>query len=91
MSIINLSDKKNEYFVHESAYVDQPCTIGSGTQIWHFSHIMPDVSIGENCKIGQNVFVASGVKIGVCVHVRMNIVASLKLSGLDDYSEYSTF
>ena len=73
MSIINLSDKNNEYFVHESAYVDQPCTIGTGTQIWHFSHIMPDVLIGENCKIGQNVFVASGVKIGRNVKIQNNV------------------
>ncbi len=73
MSITNLSDQKSEYFVHESAYVDQPCTIGSGTQIWHFSHIMPDAIIGENCKIGQNVFVATGVKIGRNVKIQNNV------------------
>lgn len=74
MSISSLSsvDKLN-YFVHESAYVDQPCIVGAKTQIWHFSHIMQDVVIGENCKIGQNVFVASGVKIGQNVKIQNNV------------------
>ena len=38
-----------EYFVHETAYVDYPCEIGSGTKIWHFCHIMKDARIGKNC------------------------------------------
>lgn len=62
-----------DYFVHESAYVDLPCRIGTGTQIWHFSHIMHDVIIGEKCKIGQNVFVAAGVKIGRNVKIQNNV------------------
>jgi UDP-2-acetamido-3-amino-2,3-dideoxy-glucuronate N-acetyltransferase len=61
------------YFVHESAYVDQPCSIGHGTQIWHFSHIMQDVVIGEKCKIGQNVFIAAGVEIGRNVKIQNNV------------------
>ncbi|MGI8499979.1 MAG: acyltransferase [Hassallia sp.] len=65
--------KKLDYFVHESAYVDLPCTIGAGSQIWHFSHIMKDVEIGEKCKIGQNVFVASEVKIGQNVKIQNNV------------------
>jgi UDP-2-acetamido-3-amino-2,3-dideoxy-glucuronate N-acetyltransferase len=67
------ADKQLDYFAHESTYVDQPCTIGKGTQIWHFSHIMPNVEIGVNCKIGQNVFVASGVKIGQNVKIQNNV------------------
>jgi len=62
-----------DYFVHESAYVDQPCTIGAGTQIWHFSHVMQDVVVGENCKIGQNVFIAAGVKVGRNVKIQNNV------------------
>ena len=46
---------KRDFFAHESAYVDQPCTIGKGTKIWHFSHVMKGAKIGENCSIGQNV------------------------------------
>ncbi|MBO3462940.1 N-acetyltransferase [Aetokthonos hydrillicola CCALA 1050] len=61
------------YFAHESAYIDQPCSIGKGSQIWHFSHVMQDVVIGDKCKIGQNVFIASGVKIGQNVKIQNNV------------------
>ncbi|AFZ32172.1 acetyltransferase [Gloeocapsa sp. PCC 7428] len=70
---VKLQPPATNYFVHESAYVDSPCTIGTGTQIWHFSHVMPNVEIGENCKLGQNVFVASGVKIGRNVKIQNNV------------------
>ncbi|MBW4612846.1 MAG: N-acetyltransferase [Desmonostoc vinosum HA7617-LM4] len=69
----NSATKTSEYFVHESAYVDLPTTIGKGTQVWHFSHVMRDVVIGESCKIGQNVFVASGVQIGRNVKIQNNV------------------
>ena len=62
-----------DYFVHESAYVDEPCTVGKGTQIWHFSHIMKNSQIGENCRIGQNVVVAPGVKVGNGVKIQNNV------------------
>jgi UDP-2-acetamido-3-amino-2,3-dideoxy-glucuronate N-acetyltransferase len=65
--------QKKEYFVHESAYVDHPCEIGKGTKIWHFSHIMKDAKIGENCIFGQNVNVAEGVVIGNNVKVQNNV------------------
>jgi len=67
-----MSGKKN-YFVHESAYVDEPCEIGKGTKIWHFSHIMKGARIGENCIFGQNVNVAGGVVIGNNVKVQNNV------------------
>jgi UDP-2-acetamido-3-amino-2,3-dideoxy-glucuronate N-acetyltransferase len=65
--------EQKEYFVHESAYVDEPCQIGKGTKIWHFSHIMKDVKIGEKCIFGQNVNIASGVVIGNNVKVQNNV------------------
>ena len=52
------------YFAHESSCLDEPCSIGEGTKIWHFSHVMRDAVIGRGCIIGQNVFVASGVRVG---------------------------
>lgn len=67
-----MSEKK-DYFVHESAYVDDPCEIGKGTKIWHFCHIMKDVKIGERCIFGQNVCVAGGVVIGNNVKVQNNV------------------
>jgi UDP-2-acetamido-3-amino-2,3-dideoxy-glucuronate N-acetyltransferase len=56
-------------FCHESSYIDQPCKIGSGTKVWHFSHIMKDCEIGDNCNIGQNVVISPGVKLGQRVKI----------------------
>lgn len=61
------------YYVHPSAYVDPPCEIGAGTKIWHFSHVMPNASIGQNCILGQNVHIASGVVVGNNVKVQNNV------------------
>lgn len=61
------------YFVHPTAIVDEPCSIGDGTKIWHFCHISRDASIGERCSFGQNCFVAGGVKIGSNVKVQNNV------------------
>jgi UDP-2-acetamido-3-amino-2,3-dideoxy-glucuronate N-acetyltransferase len=63
----------NEVFVHATAVVDDGCTIGKGTKIWHFSHIMPNCTIGQNCNIGQNVVVSSGVTLGNNVKVQNNV------------------
>ena len=61
------------YLAHESAVVDQPCEIGEGTRIWHYSHVMKDVVIGRGCNLGQNVFVASGVRIGDNCKIQNNV------------------
>ncbi len=61
------------YFAHESAYVDDGATIGDGTKIWHFCHVMGGAEIGEHCSLGQNVFVASRVKIGNHVKIQNNV------------------
>ena len=62
-----------DYFAHETAVVDEPCEIGSGTKIWHFSHIMQNCTIGENCNIGQNVVVSPEVILGKNVKVQNNV------------------
>lgn len=61
------------YFVHETAIVDEPCTIGRNTRIWHFCHVMAGAVIGENCSLGQNVFVAAGCVIGNNVKIQNNV------------------
>jgi UDP-2-acetamido-3-amino-2,3-dideoxy-glucuronate N-acetyltransferase len=61
------------FFIHPSAIVDEGCQIGSGTKVWHFSHIMPGCEIGENCNIGQNVVVSPKVKLGNNVRVQNNV------------------
>ena len=67
-----MSENK-DFFVHESSYIDEPCKIGKGTKIWHFSHVMKDSEIGENCNIGQNVVISSGCKIGNGVKIQNNV------------------
>jgi UDP-2-acetamido-3-amino-2,3-dideoxy-glucuronate N-acetyltransferase len=62
-----------DYFVHETAVVDEGCSIGDGVKIWHFSHIMPNCSIGEKCNIGQNVVVSPDVVLGKNVKVQNNV------------------
>ena len=64
---------ENDYFAHETAVVDEGCNIGKGTKIWHFSHIMPDCTLGEKCNIGQNVVVSSQVVLGNNVKVQNNV------------------
>lgn len=61
------------YFVHESAYVDEGCNIGSGTKIWHFSHILKGTETGEDCIIGQNVVIGPDVKMGRGCKVQNNV------------------
>jgi UDP-2-acetamido-3-amino-2,3-dideoxy-glucuronate N-acetyltransferase len=63
----------NSYFVHPTAIVDEGCEIGSGTKIWHFSHIMPGCKLGENCNIGQNVVISPEVILGKNVKVQNNV------------------
>lgn len=63
----------NNYFVHESSYVDENVEIGEGTKIWHFCHIQKGASIGKNCSFGQNVNVSNNVKIGNNVKVQNNV------------------
>lgn len=61
------------YTAHPTAVIDEGATIGNGTRIWHFSHIMPGCEIGEGCNIGQNVVVSPGVKLGRNVKVQNNV------------------
>ncbi len=72
------------YFAHETAIVDEGCTIGKGTKIWHFSHIMPNCVVGENCNIGQNVVVSPEVVLGNNVRVQNNVSIYTGVSCDDD-------
>lgn len=62
-----------QYFAHETTVIDEGCEIGSGTKIWHFSHIMPGCKIGKNCNIGQNVVISPEVVLGDNVKVQNNV------------------
>ncbi len=61
------------FFVHPTATVDEPVSIGAGTRVWHYSHVMSGAVIGRDCSLGQNVFVASGVRIGDRVKIQNNV------------------
>ncbi|WP_299049615.1 acyltransferase [uncultured Polaribacter sp.] len=61
------------YFAHTTAVIDENCSIGEGTKIWHFSHIMSDATIGKQCNIGQNVVVSPKVILGKNVKVQNNV------------------
>ena len=63
----------SDYFVHESSYVDNDVTIGSGTKIWHFCHIQKGAVIGKNCSLGQNVNISNNVHIGNNVKIQNNV------------------
>ena len=65
--------RQPRYFAHPSAVVDEPCVIGEGTKIWHFSHVMANTKIGKGCNLGQNVHVAPHVTIGDNVKVQNNV------------------
>lgn len=63
----------DNYYAHPTAVIDEGCVIGTGTKIWHFSHIMPGCMIGNNCNIGQNVVVSPQVVLGNNVKVQNNV------------------
>ena len=61
------------YYAHPSSIIDENCTIGDGTKIWHFSHVMSGSVIGKNCNLGQNVVVSPKVILGNNVRVQNNV------------------
>jgi UDP-2-acetamido-3-amino-2,3-dideoxy-glucuronate N-acetyltransferase len=65
--------QEKDFYYHETAVIDEGCKIGTGTKIWHFSHIMPDCVLGMNCNLGQNVVISPGVVLGNNVKVQNNV------------------
>lgn len=63
----------DDVFVHETAVVDPPTSLGAGTRIWHFCHVMGGAVLGERCNLGQNVFVAPTVRLGANVKIQNNV------------------
>ena len=69
-------NKKSDYkgaFIHETSFIDINVTIGDGTKIWHFSHILKDCKIGRDCSFGQNVVVGPNVIVGNKVKIQNNV------------------
>lgn len=70
--LYHMTEEKS-YYAHPTAVIDEGARIGTGTKIWHFSHIMPNCTIGENCNIGQNVVISPEVVLGKNVKVQNNV------------------
>ncbi len=68
-----MQNNVNNFFVHETAVIDDGCVIGEGTKIWHFSHLMSGCILGNNCNIGQNVVISPHVVLGNNVKVQNNV------------------
>ena len=71
MSVIK--EKKRDFYIHKSSIIDENVTIGDGTKVWHFSHILSHTAIGKNCSFGQNCVVGPSVTIGNGVKVQNNV------------------
>ena len=72
------------FFVHESSYVDENVTIGDGTKVWHFCHLLKGARIGENCSLGQNVNIGNNAVIGNGVKIQNNVTVYEGVE-LEDY------
>jgi UDP-2-acetamido-3-amino-2,3-dideoxy-glucuronate N-acetyltransferase len=70
---IELTARVEHYFAHPTAVIDQPCEIGEGTRIWHFSHVMAGCQLGKGCNLGQNVVISPDVRIGNNVKIQNNV------------------
>lgn len=73
-----------KYFAHETTTIDDGCSIGAGTRIWHYSHIMTGCTIGENCNIGQNVVISPDVILGNNVKIQNNVSVYTGVTCEDD-------
>jgi UDP-2-acetamido-3-amino-2,3-dideoxy-glucuronate N-acetyltransferase len=77
-------NNKDDFYVHESSYIDDDVQIGEGTKIWHFCHVLSGARIGKNCSFGQNVSIAGSTQIGNNVKVQNNVSIYEGLTVEDD-------
>ena len=68
-----MNKETNNFFIHESSYIDENVNVGQGTKIWHFSHILDNCNIGSQCSLGQNVVIGPNVNIGNNVKIQNNV------------------
>ena len=81
---VSLHRQQPLHYAHPTAVIDEPCDIGEGTKVWHFSHVMSGSKIGARCNLGQNVLIASGVKIGNNVKIQNNVAVYTGVELEDD-------
>ena len=68
-----MNRNSSNYYLHDSSFVDQNCSIGDGTKIWHFTHVQSGSVLGKNCSLGQNVNIGNNVIIGNNVKIQNNV------------------
>jgi len=81
---VSVHRQQPAFFAHPTAVVDEPCEIGEGTKIWHFSHVMSGSKIGKKCNLGQNVLISTGVRIGNNVKIQNNVAVYTGVELEDD-------
>jgi UDP-2-acetamido-3-amino-2,3-dideoxy-glucuronate N-acetyltransferase len=60
-------------WIHSSSIIEEGVCIGSGTKIWHFSHVLENATIGSNCVLGQNTMIGKGVVVGSGCKIQNNV------------------
>jgi UDP-2-acetamido-3-amino-2,3-dideoxy-glucuronate N-acetyltransferase len=70
---MTMAETTAPFYAHPTATIDPGCSIGDGTSIWHYSHVMKGASIGRGGSLGQNVFVARDVTIGDNAKIQNNV------------------
>ena len=70
-------------FIHETAIVESD-SIGAGTRVWAYAHILPEVQIGTNCNIGDHAFVETGARLGNNVTVKNHVCIWEGITVADD-------
>ena len=79
-----MNPEEASWFAHATAVIDERCTIGAGSKVWHFSHIMPGAVLGEGCNIGQNVVISPDVVLGRNCKVQNNVSLYTGVTCADD-------
>ena len=74
----------SDTLIHPTAVIDEGCTIGEGTRIWHFSHVMQGARVGKSCNIGQNVVISPGAIVGDRVKIQNNVSVYTGVTVEDD-------
>ena len=59
-------------FVHEQGICESE-TVGEGTRIWAFAHVLPEARIGSDCNLCDGVFVEGGAAVGDRVTIKSGV------------------
>lgn len=60
--------------IHSKALVDDPQSLGAGTNVWAFAHVMKGATVGSDCNIGDHAFIESGAVVGDRVTLKNQVL-----------------